>query len=116
MLAYILLLEFPRGVSSHESDYTAKPCHVLRVSDTSTDADTVKEYGEAARKASGWPRWDMPHGLFPNRGGLKVELVFLPRGWRVLMEKRGTEGHVEARTRPSWISSAWTNGSSKSSF
>lgn len=43
-------------------------------------------------KPLGWrwgrPLWDIPHGLFPNRRGLKVELVFPPRGWRVLMGKR----------------------------
>lgn len=84
---YLLLLEFPRAVSSPERHHTAQPCDVLRVSGTSTDADGAKGCSEAARMALGAaPLWDIPHGLC----GLKVELVFPPRGWRVLMGKRET--------------------------
>lgn len=90
---------------------------MLRVSDTSTDAERVKEGSDAAGVALGVATlWDIPHGLLPNRRGLKVELVFLPRGWRVLMAKRGTGGRVGAGTRPPWMPSAWTDGFSKSSF
>lgn len=85
---YLVLLEFPRAVSSPERDHTAQPCDVLRVSGTSTDADGAKGCSEAIGWRWGRPLWDIPHGLFPNRRGLKVELVFPPRGWRVLMGKR----------------------------